>query len=1034
MKMKKTILTAVLAVNVAILTYFIVNFAVLGNTTDIFRMDFGDWLENREYQDSDTFHRHVQNDLMEAMNYIGLRQMLEEKDGSLDLERTALVVQMDDGSISRYTMRDLIALGEEQGDYVYDGVSSWEEISDNGSLYHGSEEEAPRVKVLWALATPEDSGVGIDEDAWSVREQRIREIIRRAENETDEPLEEISEIPREEVLYEYTTEDLIELAKALRETGKLFNTPLFSEEWIGNREEELQSIRQNEPDTTWEVEETTGPAIDAPMEERTDTGSTERIEVPVDYSWEENQLRSRMIDCLNEARDAQKEWGTESLYREVREFLIDLQQYYMFRNRLDGTDSNLDYRITFERNGSRVVYNDPDLAAVAAVPKEKWNVYYLYDSAEHKTETTFPNWFWESMMSHIRYTDQMQFDAVTVEMGFNMQDLKYQDDYYEERASYEGYRHEVLSAMVICAVCAVLMFVSMVWLMFLSGHKAGVEGICLNAYDKLPTEIGAAGVILMGTGFCLLCWLGMETLNGYGYPSAGPHTVNLILIGCSVLALLLLYLILWVGFYGLIRRLKAHTLWKNSLIYRVVRWCWKPIQWCAGKIRKGMILFLSSGYSPVLFLIYFAINTVWCTNLRYGGGISVILFLLFNGAVGVLFAWRASQLKKVKAGVEKIANGSLNYQLPLNDLYGEAKELAVQINRISVGLKNAIGESVKNERMRTDLITNVSHDIKTPLTSIINYVDLLKRQNIEDPVIQGYIDVLDQKSQRLKTLTEDLVEASKASSGTLKLQLEKIDFIELINQTNGEFADRLTARSLTAVLNVQENPAYIMADGRYVWRILENLYRNVEKYAMSGSRVYIEAFEKIGRVFFVIKNVSEAPLNIKADELTERFIRGDVSRSTEGSGLGLSIAKDMTELMGGTFKIYLDGDLFRVTVSFAVVPENQTDLKEIEESIRRRVTEAEAGPAGAAVKTDDFTAGSAVFGQKADVKEKKKSRLFLPHISLPKRKKKHVLSEASDSQAPKQTQQKQSLFLNRESDMPERMDTEDTGDDDFQDE
>ena len=305
--------------------------------------------------------------------------------------------------------------------------------------------------------------------------------------------------------------------------------------------------------------------------------------------------------------------------------------------------------------------------------------------------------------------------------------------------------------------------------------------------------------------------------------------------------------------------------------------------------------------------------------------------------------------------------------------------------------------------MKTELITNVSHDIKTPLTSIINYVDLLKREHIQDPKIQGYIQVLDQKSQRLKTLTEDLVEASKASSGTLQMTREKIDFVELINQTTGEFSDRFAAGHLNLVTNIQETPAYIMADGRYVWRILENLYRNAEKYSMPGTRVYIEVFEKIGRVFFVMKNVSNAPLNIKAEELTERFIRGDVSRTTEGSGLGLSIAKDMTELMDGTFRVYLDGDLFRVTVSFAVIREEKLDLKEMEESIRRRVAEEEKKGQTSQrvqVETADVVEESGLeqrdpspIKKGVGAKDNKETsiklpKLPLPKISLPKRKKK----------------------------------------------
>ena len=210
----------------------------------------------------------------------------------------------------------------------------------------------------------------------------------------------------------------------------------------------------------------------------------------------------------------------------------------------------------------------------------------------------------------------------------------------------------------------------------------------------------------------------------------------------------------------------------------------------------------------------------------------------------------------------------------------------------------------------------MSHDLKTPLTSIINYVDLIKREHIQDPKIQGYLEVLDQKSQRLKTLTEDLVEASKASSGNLKLDIQDIDVVELVCQTNGEFEEKFATRHLELISTLPKTPVIIRADGRRLWRILENLYNNAYKYAMQNSRIYVDVVSRDGNAVFTIKNVSESPLNFSPDELTERFVRGDVARTTEGSGLGLSIAKSLTQLQGGTFTIYIDGDLFKAEAAF----------------------------------------------------------------------------------------------------------------------
>ena len=249
-----------------------------------------------------------------------------------------------------------------------------------------------------------------------------------------------------------------------------------------------------------------------------------------------------------------------------------------------------------------------------------------------------------------------------------------------------------------------------------------------------------------------------------------------------------------------------------------------------------------------------------------------------------------------------------------SELRGALKEMAIYVNDIASGFSNAINESLKSERLKTELITNVSHDIKTPLTSIINYVDLLKKENIQDEKVKEYIDILDKKSQRLKKLTEDLVEASKVSSGNVKLNLENINIKELFNQTIGEFKDRFEEKRLIIETTIPNDDIKINADSRYLYRIIENLFSNITKYALEGSRVYIDILEKGKTIDINIKNISKEKLNISSDELMQRFVRGDKSRYTEGSGLGLSIAKSLTELQGGTFDIIIDGDLFKVHI------------------------------------------------------------------------------------------------------------------------
>ena len=279
---------------------------------------------------------------------------------------------------------------------------------------------------------------------------------------------------------------------------------------------------------------------------------------------------------------------------------------------------------------------------------------------------------------------------------------------------------------------------------------------------------------------------------------------------------------------------------------------------------------------------------------------------------------------RIRKGVEELASGNMSYQIPVHGLRKADRKLAEMINDIGNGLNRMIEKGMRNERLKTDLITNVSHDIKTPLTSIINYVDILKHSGIQDPKTREYLDILEEKAQRLKTLTEDVVEASKISSGNIKLEFMNVNLVEMIQQTEGEMEEKFAARNLTMVTTLPDQPAVVRIDGRRMWRVFENIFGNAAKYAMPGTRVYADVVCTGDKVLFTLKNVSEQELNITADELTERFIQGDLSRSTEGSGLGLSIAKSLTEMMGGAFEIYLDGDLFRVNIEFKRVEENSS--------------------------------------------------------------------------------------------------------------
>ena len=283
---------------------------------------------------------------------------------------------------------------------------------------------------------------------------------------------------------------------------------------------------------------------------------------------------------------------------------------------------------------------------------------------------------------------------------------------------------------------------------------------------------------------------------------------------------------------------------------------------------------------------------------------------------------KTREIMKIQQALELISTGALDTKLDVSEFHGQEKEVAEAVNHIRDGLMESVNESLKNEKLKADLITNVSHDIKTPLTSIVNYVDLGKRENLKNENARNYIRILDEKSQRLKQLTEDLVETSKITSGNVKLDMQKIDMVELLYQTGGEFNERFEARNLTIVTKIPNKSMYIYADGRQLYRSLENLYTNAAKYALENTRVYVELSNNDNKVVFTIKNVSKNELDIVSDgkvDLTERFVRGEKSRTTEGSGLGLSIAKNLTTLMGGKFEINVDGDLFIATIEYEMI-------------------------------------------------------------------------------------------------------------------
>ena len=544
-------------------------------------------------------------------------------------------------------------------------------------------------------------------------------------------------------------------------------------------------------------------------------------------------------------------------------------------------------------------------------------IYYNADRAEIETNTRMNA---DQMKQELGYYQYAFGDNsrlwLAVDTSYPAADSFYQArDAFNRLMPYYGY---LAASFVLLTALSLFLFV---WLTRYEGREATEEGgyrIALRRADRILTEpfvllglllTGAvAGGGYLGYVFCADNW--DDVIHTLWFPFAAGAVVFL-----ADYVLMFFYL-------SAVRRSKAHTLWKNSLT-----------RLAALRIRACVLSLYDNSHILARTLVPFLL--LLAANLVLGGcGVPGILVAAALDVIAILLLYREKRaLQEILECTRKIGRGDFELKINAEKMHGENRELADAVNGLGDGIQYAVEKSMKDERLKADLITNVSHDIKTPLTSIINYVDLIKREHIQDPKIQSYLSVLEQKSQRLKNLTEDLVEASKASSGNVKLEISDLNFTELVQQTGGEFEEKFAARRLDLVTHIPDGRLIIQADGRRLWRILENLYNNACKYAMEGSRVYVDLKEEDGMAVFTIKNVSESPLNIDASELTERFVRGDVARTTEGSGLGLSIAKNLTLLQKGTFDIIIDGDLFKALVAFPVKKpedpqEKQPDIPE----------------------------------------------------------------------------------------------------------
>ena len=616
-----------------------------------------------------------------------------------------------------------------------------------------------------------------------------------------------------------------------------------------------------------------------------------------------------ILDCRYNTVDGRKvedivsDWGRyDTLCSNIEEaadnLSINHEDYDLYTSFYE--KSNLKYLIQTDVNGTKQYYTNTSLGgkdekAVTQLFKSYGRYLYyspadlVYDTNISVTEDDFNNIIG-------KYTEAYSENAkiwLAVDTSYQVKT----DSFCHAKEGYRNYipyYRQMTAAMVILIVASFVIFI-------VNTVCEGRDGT-LYRTDKIPVEIDIALIICLF--YCLMYY-------AFGFiPSHSEHMYIFwvkIMCGLVIFAGNILFMFLYLS---LVRRARNHCFWKTTILYQLTRW-----------LNSGPWIVYDNGGLIARTWLPFIIISAFNACCFMSRSPLIILVVVIDLLGGILVYRQAKERMQIIECMKKIEGGDFSYKIPTGTMHGDNLVMANAVNSIGDSIKKAVETSTKDERLKADLITNVSHDIKTPLTSIINYVDLLKREDSGNNKVSDYVRILDEKSQRLKQLTEDLVEASKISSGNIVLNMTKINMAELIQQTIGEFSDKFDASGLTVIVENSASDSYISADSRRIWRVVENLFNNACKYAMTGTRVYISMENIISagghtQLKTEVKNISATALNCNPDELTERFIRGDTSRTTEGSGLGLSIAKSLTQLQNGEFKIMLDGDLFKAVILF----------------------------------------------------------------------------------------------------------------------
>ena len=589
------------------------------------------------------------------------------------------------------------------------------------------------------------------------------------------------------------------------------------------------------------------------------------------YTREEKEIREEVFNGL--------------LSREGRSLTWKLENNSLSEEEAQGSTGNLTWQI---------VGTDGKVKAGVKDSKEKWQYTEYYEVYEDEEGV----WTYPVYDTHVKTSQDQKYDIV----HFNIDEsLAKQDAFFIAGKVVHilyGIRYTIY---IIMALAFVLGLISFVTLMNVTGRRTGSTELYTGPLYGIPADLLT---VIIGTGWLVMSMAVLSMVNS--------NIADFMLAGGLVLIIGNTFL----GYcMSIAARVKGKTLWKNTLIYKGL--------YLLKKICKGSLYILMEipviwkvilGAGILSFLEFFGIIA-----FSYDTGNLVAFWFFEKVLVLPIIFYGALMIKKLQKGAAALAEGELSSQIDTKGMRGDLKKQGEDLNSIASGMSLAVEKQLKSERMKTELITNVSHDIKTPLTSIINYADLIGKEPCENAKITEYAEVLVRQSVRLKRLIEDLVEASKASTGNLEVCLQPCDASVFLIQADGEYEEKLKKADLTLVVQQSESEIRILADGRRMWRVFDNLMNNICKYAQPGTRVYLILEKKEKKAVITFKNTSREALNISEEELMERFVRGDSSRNTEGNGLGLSIARSLTELQNGTMNIQIDGDLFKAVLEFPVI-------------------------------------------------------------------------------------------------------------------